>query len=58
MDTALVDAVEVLARLDAAQARVLFGRLVEGRVIIPGGGAERAAGVDGGATAAAFRRQG
>ncbi len=32
----LAAAVEVLARLDAAQARALFGRTVEGRVVVPG----------------------
>ena len=32
----LAGAVEVLARLDAAQARALFGRAVEGLVVVPG----------------------
>ncbi len=34
----LVSAVEVLAELDAIQAKVLFGRAVEGRVVVPGEG--------------------
>jgi DNA mismatch repair protein MutS2 len=36
----LFSATDILARLDAAQARVLFGQMVEGRVVIPGGGRE------------------
>ena len=36
----LAAAVDVLAELDAAQARVLFGRSAEGRVVIPGEGRE------------------
>ncbi len=34
----LARAVEILGELDAVQARVLFGRAVEGRVVIPGEG--------------------
>jgi DNA mismatch repair protein MutS2 len=34
----LASAVEVLAQLDSVQAKVLFGRAVEGRVVVPGGG--------------------
>lgn len=34
----LAPAVELLARLDAAQARALFGRAVEGRIVVPGEG--------------------
>jgi DNA mismatch repair protein MutS2 len=34
----LVASVEVLAELDAVQARALFGRAVEGRIIVPGEG--------------------
>jgi DNA mismatch repair protein MutS2 len=34
----LVCAVEVLAELDAVQAKALFGRAVEGRVVVPGEG--------------------
>ena len=34
----LVSAVEVLAELDAIQAKVLFGRAVEGRIVVPGEG--------------------
>ena len=36
----LVSAVEVLAELDAVQAKALFGRSVEGRVVVPGEGRE------------------
>ena len=36
----LAAAVEVLAGLDSAQARALFGRAVEGRVVMPGEGPE------------------
>jgi DNA mismatch repair protein MutS2 len=36
----LAGALEVLARLDAAQAMVLFGRAVEGRVVYPEAGVE------------------
>lgn len=34
----LVRAVEVLAQLDAVQAKALFGRAVEGRIVVPGEG--------------------
>ncbi len=34
----LARAVEVLAELDAVQAKVLFGKVVGGRVVVPGGG--------------------
>ena len=34
----LVSAVQVLAELDAVQAKVLFGRAVEGRIVVPGEG--------------------
>ena len=34
----LVRAVEVLAELDAVQAKALFGRAVEGRIVVPGEG--------------------
>ena len=34
----LIAAAEVLARLDAAQARALFGRRSQGRVVVPGDG--------------------
>ena len=34
----LVSAVEVLAELDAIQAKVLFGRAVAGRIVVPGEG--------------------
>ncbi len=36
----LSDALRALAVLDAAQARALFGRLVDGRVVMPGSGGE------------------
>ena len=36
----LVAAVEVLGEIDAAQAKALFGRAVEGRIVIPGEGTE------------------
>lgn len=36
----LVTAVGTLAELDAVQARVQFGRLMDGHVVVPGGGAE------------------
>jgi DNA mismatch repair protein MutS2 len=36
----LVRAVEVLAELDAVQAKVLFGRTVGGRVVVPGEGCD------------------
>ena len=36
----LANAVGILGKLDAIQARVLFGRAVEGRVVIPGEGSD------------------
>jgi len=36
----LADAARRLTRLDAAQAKAIFGRIVEGRVVVPGGGDE------------------
>jgi DNA mismatch repair protein MutS2 len=36
----LAAAVEVLGEIDAVQARALFGRVMEGRVVVPGGGRE------------------
>ena len=36
----LARAVEILGELDAVQARVLFGRAIEGRVMIPGEGGD------------------
>jgi DNA mismatch repair protein MutS2 len=36
----LVSAVEVLAELDAIQAKALFGAAVEGRIVVPGEGRE------------------
>ena len=36
----LAAAVETLAELDAVQARAQFGRLIDGRVVVPGSGSE------------------
>ncbi|MFV2073478.1 MAG: Smr/MutS family protein [Thermoanaerobaculales bacterium] len=36
----LAAALEVLGKIDAAQAKALFGRAVEGRIVIPGEGTE------------------
>jgi DNA mismatch repair protein MutS2 len=36
----LVEAVEVLAEVDAIQAKVLFGTKIEGRLVVPGEGSE------------------
>jgi len=36
----LVDAIGILGEIDAAQAKALFGRAVEGRIVIPGEGTE------------------